>query len=190
MSNIPIEIGPYEVTKSIEAVLNDHLQDALDQYNTAHGFLLVKPRCYWYYGDIERDFQTPGIGIELSDGVPILYSALGAKDVTYGCQVVMIMRLADVIDPSNTTDEKNLNYYRQAMRDYADAVGKTLETYMPAAEYQETSYVWQCLVAQAVGQVVFESSKSGDMFVACAIGLAITQRVRARTPVSAPPPTP
>lgn len=190
MSNIPISVGPYEVIKSIEAVLNDHLQDALDQYNTAHGFSLVKPRSYWYYDDVERDFETPGVGIELSDGVPILYSALGGKDVTYGCQLALIMRLADVIDAANTTDDKNQNYYRQAVRDYADAVGKTLETYMPAAEYQETSYVWQCLISQAVGQPVFVNTKSGDMFVAVGISLAITQRVRARTPVSAPPPTP
>lgn len=186
MSNIPIQIGPYEVFESAKTVLQNHLGAALTAYGDAHGYVFREPQTYWLYDDIDPDWQSPGVGFEISQSAVIAAEAMGSKDIAHTMQVLCIMRLPDMIDP-DSTEPKKQNYYRQGIRDYADAIGKTLETYLPAPVYQEESYVFRVDIGQAIGQIVETDAESSDYTLALAIELIVYQRVRARTPYTVPP---
>lgn len=188
MTNIPIYIGPHEVYTSAKQVLQTHLPAALTAYGTAHGYTFKAPKTYWLYEDIEREWQSPGIGFSISASSVIAVEGMGSKDLAHTLQVLGIMRLPDMVDTSQTTVKKDLNYYRQGIRDYMDAVGKTLETYMPSPVYQATSYVYRVDIGQAIGQVYEDQSDGSDFTLALAIELIAYQRVRARTPYTVPVP--
>jgi hypothetical protein len=186
MTNIAMDIGPRQVLETARLVLQTHLADALSAY-AVNDVSLAVPQSYWLYEDIERDWQSPGVGLTITASAPINYSGMGSKDLQHTVVVTTIMRLTDVLDlTADPPVVGDLNYYRQALRDYCDAIGKTLETYMPAAVYQDVSLVYRCDIAQAVGQVVQDQSSTGDYLVASAIELTMWQRVRARTPYTAP----
>jgi hypothetical protein len=188
VTNIPIYIGPHEVYTSAKLVLQTHLPAALAAYGTAHGYTFKVPKTYWLYEDIEREWQSPGIGFSISASSVIAVEGMGSKDLAHTLQVLGIMRLPDMVNPAQTTVKKDLNYYRQGIRDYMDAVGKTLETYMPSPVYQATSYVYRVDIGQAIGQVYEDQSDGSDFTLALAIELIAYQRVRARTPYTVPVP--
>ena len=112
---------------------------------------------------------------------------MGSKDLAHTMQVLGIMRLPDLVKTSEAAP-KDMNYYRQGVRDYMDAVGKTLETYMPSPVYQATSYVYRVDIGQAIGQVYEDQSEGSDFTLALAIEMIVYQRVRARTPYTVPVP--
>jgi hypothetical protein len=186
VSNIPIYIGPFEVFVSAKTVLQNHLADALAAYGEAHGYVFREPQSYWLFEDIEREWQSPGVGFAISQSPVVAASAMGSKDLTHNMQVLCVMRLPDMIDP-DSTEPKDMNYYRQGIRDYCDAIGKTLETYMPAPVYQEDSYVYRVDIAQAIGQIYESDGEASEFTLSMAIDLIVYQRVRARTPYTVPP---
>lgn len=187
MSNVPIYIGPHEVFTSAKLVLQTHLPAALTAYGTAHGYTFVPPKTYWLFEDIEREWQSPGIGFSISASSVTAIEGMGSKDLAHTLQVIGIMRLPDLIKTSEAAP-KDMNYYRQGVRDYMDAVGKTLETYMPSPVYQATSYVYRVDIGQAIGQVYEDQSDGSDFTLALAIEMIAYQRVRARTPYTVPVP--
>lgn len=186
MSNIPIHIGPHEVFTSARLVLQTHLPAALTAYGTAHGYTFIAPKTYWLFEDITREWQSPGIGFSIGSSSVTAIEGMGSKDLAHTLQVLGIMRLPDIIKTVDLAP-KDMNYYRQGVRDYMDAVGKTLETYMPAPVYQATSYVYRVDIGQATGQVYEDQSEGSDFTLALAIELIAYQRVRARTPYTVPP---
>jgi hypothetical protein len=187
VSNVPIYIGPHEVFTSAKLVLQTHLPAALSAYGTAHGYTFIAPKTYWLFEDIEREWQSPGIGFSISASSVTAIEGMGSKDLAHTLQVIGIMRLPDLIDTSEAAP-KDMNYYRQGVRDYMDAVGKTLETYMPSPVYQATSYVYRVDIGQAIGQVYEDQSDGSDFTLALAIEMIAYQRVRARTPYTVPVP--
>ena len=187
MTNIAIYVGPYEVLTTAKAVLETHLPDALAAYSAAHGFDLAEPQDYWLYEDVRRDWQSPGVSLNIPTTVVTNYLGLGGKDVARTLVAAVILRLNDVMDYSaDPPIFPDLTYYRQALRDYCDAIAKTLETYMPAATYQDVSLVYRVDVGEPSAQIVTDQTDTGDYVVFAAVEVTVYQRVSARTPYTAP----
>lgn len=184
MSLPPLYIGSREVLESAKTVLETHLADLLSLYNAQRQYTLPVLGSVWLYEMIEREWQSVGVGIDVTASTVLVNSALGSQDVAYTLQCMVVMRSSDVLQDEEGAVDVNLSWYRLAVRDYCDAIGSTLQTYMPLPTYAATSYVYRVDKQSPTGQIDVTTGE-GDYTVAMTIELIAYQRVAARIPYEA-----
>lgn len=175
-------LGPDQIVTTAQALLEAELPAVLALYAADVPFLMPVPQSYWFEDGVQRDWQSPGVGIACGPSSVVAPSALGSQDVTCELQVNVLVRLSDVSDP-DATEEQNASYMVRALRCYCDAVAKVLYTYFPTPTYRDLSGIYRAEIITPIGELFVEPSESGDYTLGQTVRVAVYQRVRGRTPI-------
>lgn len=172
MTSPAIAQGAYQVLNAAQTALETYLDNYLQAWETATGFVLPAP-VYYFRGSIIPIAlpNTPAIGLARVATEYGQYAAEGRWSVVHQIRAVFMLRDGDILDGQTTMDE---SYFASVVDCYAQAIQQCLEQYLPVegasvdvvdvqpstaseeviADYQTDSYVRLVGVVMIVQQFV------------------------------------